>query len=68
MAWRRARKGARLYANGEAFELPVADARRIAAATELGGVLYASLSETGRDAVFALLEAGHYRFPGDEDD
>ena len=46
----------------------MADARRIAAATELDGKLYASLSEAGRDAVFALLEAGHYRFPGDEEE
>lgn len=68
MAWRRARKGARLYASGEAFELPLADARRIAAATELDGKVYAALSEAGRDAVFALLEAGHYRFPGDEEE
>ena len=68
MAWRRARKGARLYANGEAVALPVADARRIAAAAEIDGSLYASLSEAGRDALFALLEAGHYRFAEDGDE
>ena len=68
MAWRRARKGARLYANGEAVALPVADARRIAAAAEIDGPLYASLSEAGRDALFALLEAGHYRFAEDGDE
>ena len=67
MAWRRAGKGARLYANGEAFALPVADARRIAAARELDGTRYAALSEAGRDAVFGLLEAGHYQFPEDGD-
>ena len=63
----RAKKGARLYASGEAFSLPVADARRIAATRELDGALYASLSEAGRDAVFDLLEAGHLHFAGDED-
>ena len=67
MAWRRAKKGARLYANGDAIALPVADARRIAGARELDGALYPSLSEAGRDAVFGLLEAGHYRFPEDGD-
>ena len=68
MAWRRARKGARLYANGEAVALPVADARRIAAAAEIDGSMYASLSEAGRDALFALLETGHYRFAEDGDE
>jgi len=67
MAWRRAGKGARLYANGEAIALPVADARRIAGASGIDGKLYASLSEAGRDAVYGLLEAGHYRFPEDDD-
>src|SRR5690606_22530281 len=68
MAWRRARKGAHLYANGESIALPLADARRIAAATRIDGPLYASLSLAGRDAVFALLESGHYRFPTDEEE
>ena len=68
MAWRRARKGARLYANGESIALPVADARRIAAAARIDGPLYAGLSMAGRDAVFALLESGHYRFPTEEEE
>ncbi len=68
MAWRRMRKGARLFANGEGFALPVADARRIAGAATVDGALYAALSPAGRDAVFALLEAGHYRFPADEEE
>ena len=59
---------ARLYANGEAVALPVADARRIAAAAEIDGPLYASLSEAGRDALFSLLETGHYRFAEDGDE
>jgi 50S ribosomal protein L16 3-hydroxylase len=67
MAWRRQGRGARLYANGEAFALAMADARRLAGAVELDGAAYASLSEAGRDAAFALYEAGHYR-PGDDEE
>jgi len=66
MAWRRQGRGARLYANGEAFELPVADARRLAAAATLDGAGYAALSQAGRDAAFALYEAGHYRQDDEE--
>ena len=60
MAWRRARRGARLYASGQEFALPVADARALAAAVRVDDALYSRLSDTGRDAVIALLEAGHY--------
>ena len=55
MAWRRASKGARLYAGGQAHALPVRDAQRLAAANEVDGTLYDSLSAAGRDVVFALL-------------
>lgn len=70
MAWRRAGRGARLYAAGQAHALPVRDARRIAAAAVLDGDAYAGLSEGGRDAVFALLQDGHYRLQpaGDGDE
>lgn len=61
MAWRRARKGARLYCNGHEFSLPVRDAPRIAAAGELAGSAYTALSERGRDVVFELLAEGHYQ-------
>ena len=61
MAWRRASKGARLYAGGQALAMPVRDAQRLAAAYEIDGALYDSLSAAGRDAVFALLDGGHYR-------
>jgi len=61
MAWRRASKGARLYAGGQVHAMPVRDARRLAAANGVDGRLYDSLSPTGRDAVFALLDGGHYR-------
>ena len=68
MAWRRASKGARLYAGGQAHALPVRDAQRLAAANEVDGTLYDSLSAAGRDVVFALLEGGHYRLDTGEDE
>jgi 50S ribosomal protein L16 3-hydroxylase len=61
MAWRRARKGARLYCNGHEFPLPARDAARLAAAAELPGSAYAALSERGRDVAFELLGQGHYQ-------
>ena len=61
MAWRKAARGARLFASGETFALPVRDAQRIAAAGELDGPSYAALSARGRDAVYDLLLAGHYQ-------
>ena len=61
MAWRKAAKGARLYAGGSVLSLPARDASRLAAAGSIDGTLYDSLSQAGRDAVFELLEAGHYR-------
>jgi 50S ribosomal protein L16 3-hydroxylase len=61
MAWRRARKGARLYCNGNEFSLPARDAARIAAASELPGSAYTALSERGRDVAFELLAQGHYQ-------
>lgn len=67
-AWRRAAKGARLFVSGLGFALPVRDAQRLAAATEVDGDLYTSLSQAGRDAVFALMEAGHYRLHMDEEE
>ncbi len=60
MAWRRAAKGARLYVSGDAHALPVRDAKTIAAADALDGAAYTALSERGHEAVFALLQAGHY--------
>ena len=63
MAWRRVHaKGgdARLYAGGDALPMPVADARRLAAAEVIDGTLYDTLASAGRDAAITLLEAGHY--------
>ena len=67
MAWRRQGRRAHLYANGECFELPLADARRLAAATRLDATAYAALSDCGRDVAFALYEAGHYQLADGED-
>ncbi len=61
MAWRKAARGARLYAAGQDHAMPVRDAQRVAAADVVDGKAYAALSEAGRDVVFALLEEGHYR-------
>jgi 50S ribosomal protein L16 3-hydroxylase len=66
MAWRRAGRGSRLFAGGLSLPMPVRDARRLADATEVGGALYAGLSQAGRDAVIELLAAGHYQIPSDE--
>jgi len=66
MAWRKAKRGASLYVNGEDFALPVRDARRIANAAQLDGAAYALLSEAGRDRVFELIQAGHYRLAIDD--
>lgn len=62
MAWRRAADGGRLYVSGEDHPLPVADARRLAAAECIDGAAYDALSPSGRDVVHALLAAGHYRW------
>ena len=68
MAWRKAAKAARLYAGGRVLVLPERDARRLAAAEAVDGGLYETLSQTGRDAVCDLLEAGHYRLSMEDAD
>lgn len=60
MAWRKAASGATLFAAGHDHALPVRDAQRIAAADRFDGPSYAQLSERGRDAVYELLQGGHY--------
>jgi 50S ribosomal protein L16 3-hydroxylase len=67
MAWRRAGRQARLYAGGSCHPMPARDARRLAAADAVDGRLYDALGQPGRDAVFALLEAGHYRLQAQDD-
>ena len=66
MAWRKAKRGASLYVNGEDFALPARDAKRIANAAQLDGAAYTLLSEAGRDRVFELIQAGHYRLAIDD--
>jgi 50S ribosomal protein L16 3-hydroxylase len=66
MAWRRAAKDARLYAGGQMHGMGMRDARALAAADILDGLTYERLGPRGREAVFALLEAGHYRLHQDE--
>lgn len=61
MAWRKAAKDARLYAGGQVHAMALRDARALAAADAIDGELYGRLGPRGRDAVFVLLEAGHYR-------
>src|SRR5690606_15193983 len=61
MAWRRGRKGARLYVAGHDHALPARDAQRLAAAEVLDNGRYLALSDAGRDLVQALLGEGHYR-------
>lgn len=72
MAWRRAHaKGqpARLYVSGHDYPLPADDASLIANRPILDGTTYARLSETGRDCVHELMQAGHYRLDlGDEEE
>ncbi|MCL1633772.1 cupin domain-containing protein [Luteimonas sp. SX5] len=60
MAWRKAARGAILYAAGQDHALPVRDAQRIAAADRFDSRSYAALSESGRDVVYELLLGGHY--------
>ncbi|MFT4256883.1 MAG: cupin domain-containing protein [Pseudoxanthomonas sp.] len=60
-AWRRRQQGASLYCSGLDFVLPIKDASRLAAAATVDAALYNSLSQAGRDAVFALFQQGHYQ-------
>ena len=53
--------------NAAPTAMPVKDARRVAAADALDGAAYATLGEAGRDAVFSLLQDGHYRLAVDDE-
>jgi 50S ribosomal protein L16 3-hydroxylase len=68
MAWRRSGRTARLYVGGHDMQLPVRDAKRLAAAAEIDAATYDALSQRGRDIVIELMEAGHYRLPPDEEE
>ncbi len=66
MAWRKAAKDARLYAGGQVHAMAVRDARALAAADAIDGALYDRLGPRGRNVVFALIQAGHYRLQLDD--
>lgn len=68
MAWRKAAQGATLFASGQSYPLPVRDAQRIAAADAFDGRSYAALSERGRDALYELLQGGHYQLALPDED
>lgn len=67
LAWRRASRGATLFCSGLEFHVGVNDARTLAAAESVDGHQYARLSTRGRDAVWDLLQAGHYRLAGQDE-
>jgi 50S ribosomal protein L16 3-hydroxylase len=68
MAWRKAGRGAKLYVNGQDYDLPVRDAKSVANGKGIDGTTYAALSEAGRDRVHELLLSGHYSLAGDGDE
>ena len=67
LAWRKASKGATLFCSGLDLPVAVTDARLLAPAETVDGKLYARLSAKGRDAVWALVQAGFYQ-PATEPD
>ena len=67
LAWRKASKGATLFCSGLDLPVGVTDARLLAPAETVDGKLYARLSAKGRDAVWALVQAGFYQ-PATEPD
>ena len=68
MAWRKAARGAMLYASGQALAMPARDARLVAASDSIDGRCYGKLSDAARDAVYALLQTGHYQLQTDQED
>ena len=68
LAWRRKRRGASLFCSGLALDLPVADARLLAASGQLDQRSWEALSAAGREAAFALYQAGHYALLADDPD
>ena len=70
LAWRRHHgdAGASLFCSGRSLALPVDDARRLADASTLDGAAWDGLSTAGRDAAYALYQAGHYALQADDPD
>jgi 50S ribosomal protein L16 3-hydroxylase len=61
MAWTRSGKSARLFANGETYEMPVSAARLVAAAESVDATTFAALPVVAQDALLALTVRGIYR-------
>ena len=68
MAWRRSGMAAVLHANGESHALCVTDASTLANAGSVDGPTYGALSESGRDCLIALMDAGHYHLVMEDED
>ncbi|MDO5504725.1 MAG: cupin domain-containing protein [Pseudoxanthomonas suwonensis] len=68
VAWSRAGDGARLFVAGEAWSLPVDDARTLAANAHLHAGHYAALAPASREVVAELFASGRYRLQTDEGD
>ena len=68
VAWRKATRGATLFVSGQGHPLPLVDARLLANNASIDGRDYDTLSEHGRDLLFALLLAGHYQLQTAEDE
>jgi len=69
MAWRRHHgdRHASLFASGRSLELPVSQARLLADASQLDAAAWQGLGQAGRDAAYALYQAGHYALQSGQD-
>jgi 50S ribosomal protein L16 3-hydroxylase len=68
VAWRKVGREALLFVAGQSWRLPIADARALAAATEVDIDGYSRLREPGRAAFAELVATGHYQPAGDEEE
>ena len=68
LAWRRSGRMATLFCSGLEFKLSIKDAQQLAAAENLDGGTYGSLSDAGRDVAMDLYSQGHYQLLVDEED
>ena len=67
--WRRRHDGgASLYCSGRSLPVPVADAIALADAGVLDGAAWDALDDAGREAAYALYQAGHYALATDDPD
>ena len=61
LAWRRATKGATLYCSGREYALSEKDAKALAAAEYVDGLLYRKLSAKGRNVLMELVAGGYFQ-------